>query len=180
MKLTYSTLLACVTALLLWFTMAGDPPRRDLVSDNHTVLRQSYLNNAHRWRYDEQGDRYESIKLSTATRLVDNPMTNLGPLEYRGRDNQGQHWAVTAGGGQLQENQDELRLNQGVTIWESEGDALLETSHLRVRLREERATTGAPVTLTTSNSVTTARGLDVDLTTGKARLLHDVETTYEG
>lgn len=160
--------------------MADDPPQGDLVRDDRIALRQSYLNNAHRWRYDQRGDRYESIKLSTASRLVDNPITNLGPLEYQGRDHQGQHWAVTAGGGQLHENQDELRLNQGVTIWESEGDALLETNHLRVRLREERATTGAPVTLTTSNSVTTARGLDVDLSSGKARLLHEVETTYEG
>ena len=180
MKLTYSTLLACVAALLFWLTIAGAPPRQAFAKSTDNSLRQSYLENAHRWRYDLQGERFESIRLSTANRLVDSPMTQLGALEYQGRDDKGKHWALIAGGGLLQENQDELRLNQGVEIIESDGGALLTTSHLRVRLREERATTGAQVTLTTPDSTTTARGLDVDLKTGKVRLLHNVETAYDG
>tara|TARA_B110000503_G_C6864086_1_gene295976 strand:+ start:65 stop:607 length:543 start_codon:yes stop_codon:yes gene_type:complete len=179
-KITYSTLLACIAALLFWLTIAGDPPRQEIASATDDNLRQSYLENAHRWRYDLQGERIESIHLSTASRFVNSPMTQLGALEYRGRDNKGQHWTLTAGGGLLQENQDELRLNQGVRITERSGDSVLLTSHLRVLLREERATTGAQVTLTTPEGVTTARGLDVDLKTDKVRLLHDVESTYEG
>ena len=121
MKLTYSTLLACVAALLFWLTIAGDPPRQAFAKSTDNSLRQSYLENAHRWRYDLQGERFESIRLSTANRLVDSPMTQLGALEYQGRDDKGKHWALIAGGGLLQENQDELRLNQGVEIIESDG-----------------------------------------------------------
>ena len=54
----------------------------------------------------------------------------------------------------------------------------MTTPRLRLLLAEERAVNNVRVRLTTKDSITTARGMDIDLKSGTARLLRNVETNY--
>lgn len=175
-----STVLAAAVALVLVLALGSGEPLREVLPATPDSLRQSYLDDALSWRFDDDGTRTQLLAISTGERLVGKPVTHLGALRFAGRDNDGRDWRIDAGAGILQEQVDELQLLEGVVIRESGGLGTLETPRLRLFLGEERAQTRAPVTLTTARSKTTAVGLDLDLKAGTARLLSRVNTIYEG
>jgi len=85
---------------------------------------------------------------------------------------------MSAQEGRLRPGAQELILSKGVKVHDRGGDATLTTPRLRLLLAEERAVNDVRVRLTTKDSITTARGMDIDLKSGTARLLRDVETNY--
>lgn len=180
MKRTLSGLLLLVTVTVLWFTVGqGKPIPLVSISADRQVT-QSYLEHAERWSYDTDGFRDQRVRLESGISYTDSPTTFLQGLTFEGPDHNGRYWHIAAGAGILKADGRELQLTQGVEIRESNGEGVLTTPSLRILPKENKAMNSAPVTLLLRNSVTTARGLEVDLNTGVARLLQDVETVYEG
>lgn len=179
MTRTLSTLIGIAAALALLLALGSGEPLREVRPFNHASLRQSYLEDAVSWRFDDSGQRTQRITVASGEQLVNRPSIRMGNLSFEGRDTNGRSWRIDAGAGILLERVDELQLLEGVVIRESEGLGTLETPRMRVFLNDERAESTAPVILTTADSTTRAVGLDVDLKAGTVHLLSRVETIYE-
>lgn len=184
MKLTTLSSAVLVVALaILWLTVGqGESlPIPTLTTTTPTQqITQSYLEQAERWSYDANGYRDQRVKLDSAVSYTDSPTTFLTGLTFEGPDKNGRYWRVEAGAGLLKQNGQELQLRDGVKIRESLGEGVLTTPRLRILPKQNKAINRAPVTLKLRDSVTNAHGLEVDLNSGVAKLLRDVETIYEG
>ena len=180
MKAAFSGLLLLATLTLLWFGVGqGDTLPFNLTADDVQV-RESYLEEGERWTYDENGMRNQRVRILSGVSYAGDPLTYLQGLEFEGPDDNGRYWHVNAGAGRLRQTNSALFLHQGVELRESAGEGVLTAPHLTIHPTQNRAKTNAPVTLKLQNSLTTAQGLELDLDSGVARLLSEVETIYEG
>jgi len=179
-RLTLSSLTLIVTLVILWLTVGKGEPVPVMTLPQDIRLTQSYLEQGEYWSYDASGQREQSVAVASAIQYTDDPTTFMTELRLEGPDNEGRYWIASAGSGRLQPSGNELQLTGDVQIRESSGEGVLNTPQLRILLDKKRASTLAPVRLEVRNSVTTARGLSLNMDTGSARLLHDVETVYEG
>lgn len=180
MKFTLSgTLLLLLVGAGFWLTLGQGESLPSVTSAPSGQITESYLIKAERWSYDPEGYRNHVVRLSEGTRYSDNPITYLTGLTFHGPDRSGRFWTVTAGSGMLKSQANELQLSQGVEIRDSAGEGRLTTPRLRILIDEEKALNRAPVELQLRDSLTTARGLELDLKSGVAKLLSDVETNYE-
>ena len=181
MKFTLSGVLLIVAALSLWLTLGHGEPIPVVIEADEASITKSYLEEAERWTYDVQGQRSQVLTIDSAQQRSGHPATFLSGLTFEGPDDSGRFWRVTAGAGQLKPNQNELHLTKGVEVRESEGNGVLTTPRLRVLMSQERLVNRAPVKLTLKDSVTTARGMDIDMRQSVVKLLSEVETVfYEG
>lgn len=179
MKFTLSSaLILFLATAAFWLTLGQGEPIPVIAKGEQGRITESYLENAERWSYGANGERNHSVHLDSGERFSDDPITYLTGLRFEGPDKNGRYWTLTAGAGRLKSNVNELQLIQGVRVKESGGEGLLETPRLRVLIDQQRAVNRAPVSLTLRNSTTTARGLDIDLASGNAKLLSNVETVY--
>ncbi|MCH1491074.1 MAG: LPS export ABC transporter periplasmic protein LptC [Luminiphilus sp.] len=178
MKLTFSSLLLLATAAFFWVTIGQGDSVLPVSTDSSETWTESYLTNAERWSYDESGRRNQYLTIGSGITYHGDPATYLEELAFSGPDEKGRYWQMTANAGKLHPHSQELILMQGVQISERGGEANLDTPRLRLLLREERAVNQTRVRLTTPSSTTTARGIDIDLKSGRAELLNDVETVY--
>lgn len=149
-----------------------------VMEDASETWTESYLNNAQRWSYDDSGKRNQYLTIGSGKTYHGDPVTYLEDLTFVGPDNDGRRWEMTANAGKLHPHAQELTLMKGVKIRDRSSEATLLTPRLRLILDEERAVNETRVKLMTTTSTTTAKGIDIDLKSGKARLLSDVETRY--
>lgn len=178
MKLTFSSLLLMAIATFFWMTLGrGDEviPTAPLTTDS---VPDSYVERAERWSYDPQGMRIQHLTMGSGTTYINDPVTYAEDLTFLSPDKNGTRWHMTAAQGQLHPEIKELLLLEGVEINQLERGANMQTSHIRLLLNENRAITDARVHMSTANSTTTATGLNLDLTSSQATLLHEVETRY--
>ncbi len=170
-----------MTGIALWFTLGDGAPLTVFERPaNPVTLTQSYLKQGVMWRYDDDGVREQTLTVGTGVQFTDSPQQHLTGLLFEGADNDGRRWTVVAGAGLLENDGDSLQLYNDVEIRESRGLGVLTTPTLSVDLNEQVAINHSPVTLKLRNSTTTATGLQVNMKTGQARLLSNVETVYEG
>lgn len=170
-----------MTGIALWFTLGDGAPLTVFErSANPVTLTQSYLKQGVMWRYDDDGAREQTLTVGTGVQFTDSPQQHLTGLLFEGADNDGRRWTLVAGAGLLENNGDSLQLYNDVEIREARGLGVLTTPTLSVDLNEQVAINNSPVTLKLRNSTTTATGLQVNMKTGQARLLSNVETVYEG
>lgn len=170
-----------MTGIALWFTLGDGAPLTVFErSANPVTLTQSYLKQGVMWRYDDDGVREQTLTVGTGVQFTDSPQQHLTGLLFEGADNDGRRWTVVAGAGLLENDGDSLQLYNDVEIREARGLGVLTTPTLSVDLNEQVAINNSPVTLKLRNSTTTATGLQVNMKTGQARLLSNVETVYEG
>jgi len=177
-KLTFSSLVLLATAAFFWITIGQGDSVLPLPEDSSGTWTESYLDGAERWSYDETGHRNQHLTLGTAKTYHGDPVTYLNDLVFSGPDDKGRYWEMSAQEGRLRPGAQELILSKGVKVHDRGGEATLTTPRLRLLLAEERAVNDVRVRLTTKDSITTARGMDIDLKSGTARLLRDVETNY--
>jgi len=170
-----------MTGIALWFTLGDGAPLTVFERPaNPVTLTQSYLKQGVMWRYDDDGVREQTLTVGTGVQFTDSPQQHLTGLLFEGADNDGRRWTVVAGAGLLENDGDSLQLYNDVEIREARGLGVLTTPTLSVDLNEQVAINHSPVTLKLRNSTTTATGLQVNMKTGQARLLSNVETVYEG
>jgi len=170
-----------MTGIALWFTLGDGAPLTVFERPaNPVTLTQSYLKQGVMWRYDDDGVREQTLTVGTGVQFTDSPQQHLTGLLFEGADNDGTRWTVVAGAGLLENDGDSLQLYNDVEIRETRGLGVLTTPTLSVDLNEQVAINHSPVTLKLRNSTTTATGLQVNMKTGQARLLSNVETVYEG
>ena len=170
-----------MTGIALWFTLGDGAPLTVFERPaNPVTLTQSYLKQGVMWRYDDDGVREQTLTVGTGVQFTDSPQQHLTGLLFEGADNDGTRWTVVAGAGLLENDGDSLQLYNDVEIREARGLGVLTTPTLSVDLNEQVAINHSPVTLKLRNSTTTATGLQVNMKTGQARLLSNVETVYEG
>ena len=170
-----------MTGIALWFTLGDGAPLTVFERPaNPVTLTQSYLKQGVMWRYDDDGVREQTLTVGTGVQFTDSPQQHLTGLLFEGADNDGRRWTVVAGAGLLENDGDSLQLYNDVEIRETRGLGVLTTPTLSVDLNEQVAINHSPVTLKLRNSTTTATGLQVNMKTGQARLLSNVETVYEG
>ena len=170
-----------MTGIALWFTLGDGAPLTVFERPaNPVTLTQSYLKQGVMWRYDDDGVREQTLTVGTGVQFTDSPQQHLTGLLFEGADNDGRRWTVVAGAGLLENDGDSLQLYNDVEIRETRGLGVLTTPTLSVDLNEQVAINNSPVTLKLRNSTTTATGLQVNMKTGQARLLSNVETVYEG
>ena len=181
MKRYFSLLALTMTGIALWFTLGDGAPLTVFERPaNPVTLTQSYLKQGVMWRYDDDGVREQTLTVGTGVQFTDSPQQHLTGLLFEGADNDGTRWTVVAGAGLLENDGDSLQLYNDVEIRETRGLGVLTTPTLSVDLNEQVAINNSPVTLKLRNSTTTATGLQVNMKTGQARLLSNVETVYEG
>ncbi len=178
MKLTFSSLLLMAMAVFFWITLGrGDEvlPTKSVTTNS---IADSYLDGAERWSYDPFGTRIQYLTIGSGTTYINDPVTYAEDLIFLSDDDNGNRWKMTAAQGQYHPGIAELRLSEGVAINLLERDGNMTTPRIRLLLDENRAVTDAKVRLATTNSITTATGLNIDLTSSEATLLKEVETRY--
>lgn len=179
MKFTLSGILLVAAAISLWLVLGHGQPVPTVIVADDARLTRSYLEQAERWTYNESGQRSDVLKLGSGKQYTGDPRTYLTNLQLEGPDNNGRFWQVQAGAGLLKSKANELQLIQGVEVRESAGEGVLTTPRLRVLLDEDRVLNNAPVKLVFRDSVTTAKGMALDLKQSRVMLLSQVETIYE-
>ena len=167
------------TAAFFWITIGQGDSVLPVLEDDSETWTKSYLTNAQRWSYDDSGKRNHFLTIGSGKTYDGDPATYLEDLRFVGPDNSGRRWEMTATAGKLRPHAKELTLMKGVKIRDSSSEATLLTPRLRLILDEERAVNETRVKLMTTTSTTTAIGIEIDLKSGQARLLSDVETRYD-
>lgn len=178
MKVTLSSLLLLGVCAFFWVTLGKGESVVTPATEITEVYQETYLREAQRWQYDESGLRNITVTIDSGYRESGSPVTFMEGLLVTGTDRDSRRWKMTAAAGKLHPNSRELILTQGVKVTELDVDATLTTPRLRLLLNEERAVSAARVRLATPTSNTTARGLEIDLTHGTAKLLNNVKTRY--
>jgi len=88
-------------------------------------------------------------------------------------------WDITASAGTFFEDINELVLQNGVTVIETERQATMTTEAMRLFMDQKRATGEQDVLLTGRGSRTSGSSFELDLQTNTATLKGDVVTQYE-
>ncbi len=171
------TLLAgCIAA---WLTLQEDPPLISFETRQPVSVKETYIERGILWRYDQQGNREQTITVASATQFTDQPDLHMTDIFVASLDDSGQPWTLQAGAGRLQRAQKKLQLFDQVNVHAPHDDTTLTTPSLTMLLAEKQARGEDTVTLEATKSTTTAVGFTLDLKKGQARLLSNVEAVYE-
>jgi len=179
-----SVSIVTLAALAVWLafgesTMLTNLGPQATNANPDAVLRQSYLKDAVLWRYDESGQRDQTLSLAAAEQFTSSDTQHLQELRFEGLDSKGDLWIMTSKAGELRANGSELFLSGDVRIRDNRTNSTLDTTDLMIFLDQKIARNEAPLTLTSTTSKTHAEGLIVDFEKGTATLKRKVETVYE-
>ncbi len=164
---------------MVWLTLDPVDPVLELTPTDDNRHLQTYLDDGEYWMYDSEGVRKQRLTTSHARRYTDHPTIYLDTLHLDGNDQQGHHWQLSAGAGELLPGSNQLKLRHNVELLQADRRSRLVTDNLVVDTEKQTASTEAPVTITFQSSITTAQGLNVNLPAGTGELLKDVETIYD-
>ena len=177
-----------LTGLAVWLTFGEGSTLATLdtltpvtpnTADNGAVYRQSYLEGALLRRYNEDGQREQTLGLAAADQYTNSETQYLKELRFEGSDTDGKVWIMTSKTGELRNGGSELLLAGDVRITDSRTQSVLDTTNLTIYPDQKIASNEAPLTLTSTTSQTHAEGLVVDFEKGTATLKRKVETVYE-
>lgn len=176
-----------LTALAVWLTFGegSQLPALTTLSEqtslngSPTNYRQGYLQEGTLWRYNENGQREQTLRVASAEQFTESDTQYLTQLHFEGVDTEGDLWIMTSEAGELRADGSELLLTGDVRITDTRAGSVLNTTDLTIFPDQKIATNEAPVTLTSATSRTQAEGLTVDFEDGTATLKRKVETVYE-
>lgn len=179
MKLTLSTLLTIGVLVVLWWTVGQGESLPSLTAKKHDNVLQLYVTDFAQWSFNEKGALIDTIKISDSHQYTEDPRIYFSKIQASHSDENAEPWLLSANQGVYRPNAREFWLHNGVTILQKNGNRnRLETPRLRVLQRENQAINDAPVKLYFDKSVTTGRGLVIDLESRVAQILENVETIY--
>lgn len=178
MKLTLSSLLFMVAALALWLTLGlGQPipggkarPQQQLVS--------TYLDHAEVVRFDTAGRQQETLTVVRAEQFANTNISYLQNIRATSTSAAEHPWQLQAQQGEYHHDTGTLELHNNVIVDDLENGGQLVTNKLTVKPDLHLASTEAAVTLTGSDTVTTAVGMRANWDQQHVVLHHDVETHY--
>ncbi|EED34131.1 conserved hypothetical protein [Luminiphilus syltensis NOR5-1B] len=179
MRKRFSTLSAIIGIGLIWLTIESTEITWEKQPEPVNPPTESYFEGLDQWRFGVDGTPEQQVVITSGSRPVGRPVRFKG-LSFLGSDNKGRYWDIRAGRGVHKIIDDELRLFDGVEIRVPGGGAVLTTPKLMLEPGNQKAYNNSPVELVTETSVTTARGLEIDLYETTAKFLANVETIYEG
>ena len=178
MKLLIIAILAASAGIALW---QSAPPMDTFSPSPETddVVIASYLKAGTRTFFSAEGDRSDVLEIGSATRWSDSDEVALSEIRYRSRGDKDTAWDITASAGTFFEDINELVLQNGVKVIETERQATMTTEVMRLFMDQKRASGDEEVLLTGRGSRTTGSSFELDLQTNTATLKGDVVTQYE-
>ena len=178
MKLLVIAILTASAGIALW----QSAPRMETFSpaeETDDVVIASYLQAGTRTFFSTEGDRSDVLEIGSATRWSDSDEVSLSEIRYRAKGDNDTAWDITASAGTFFEDINELVLQNGVTVIETERQATMTTEAMRLFMDQKRATGEQDVLLTGRGSRTSGSSFELDLQTNTATLKGDVVTQYE-
>lgn len=179
MKLTLSTLLTIAVLVALWLTVGQGEPIPSLTQEKNDNVLKLYVSDFSQWTFDNSGILTDTVHITASHQYTQDPRVYLSTIRAIHSDESDGPWTLAASKGVYRPHTREVWLQGGVKI-ESlrEGNNWLETPRLKVLKKENRAFNDANVKLSVANSITTGRGLTIDLNSKVAQILGNVETIY--
>lgn len=179
MKLTLSTLLAIAVLAVLWWTVGQGEPLPSLARKQNDNIVEMYVSDFSQWTFGDNGALIDTVHIAESHQYSQDPRVYFSTLQAIHSDEIDKPWMLTAGKGVYRPHTSEVWLQAGVKIENKhKNNNWLETPRLKVLKKENRAFNDANVKLAVDNSLTTGRGLEVDLETKVAQILENVETIY--
>ena len=180
MKLTLSTLLAIAVLAVLWWTVGQGEPLPSLSRDNNDNVINVYVSDFTQWSFGADGSLGDVVRITRSHQYTENPKIYFSGILAEQTDEGSVSWQLTAKKGEYRPNAREFWLHDGVEIEQKNNrENRLETPRVRILRKENRAVNDAPVKLVLDQSITTGRGLVIDLESRVAKILKNVETIYE-
>ena len=178
MKLTLSSLLFVVAALALWLTLGlGQPiPRGN--TDPQQQLISTYRDHAEMVRFDGTGRQQETLTVARAEQYANTNVSRLQNIMATSTSAAEHPWQLQAERGEYHHDTATLELHNNVIVDDLENGGRLVTDKLTVKPDLHLALTEAAVTLTGSDTVTTAVGMRANWDKQHVFLHQDVETHY--
>ena len=179
MKLTLSSLLTIAVLVALWLTAGQGEPIPSLAQEKNDNVLKVYAHNFSQWTFDDRGILTDTVHITESHQYTQDPRIYFSGIRAEHADGGEDPWYLLAKKGEYRPHVREFWLHDGVTIEQkNESTNRLQTPRLRVLLKENRAVNDAPVELVVDKSVTTGRGLVMDLESRVAQILENVETIY--
>ena len=179
MKLTLSTLLTIAVLVALWLTVGQGEPIPSLTQEKNDNVLKGYVTDFSQWTFDDSGILTDTVHINESNQYTQDPRIYFSGIRAEHADGGKDPWHLRAEQGEYRPHAREFWLHDGVTIEQkNEGTNRLQTPRLRVLRKENRAVNDAPVELVVDKSITTGRGLVMDLESRVAQILENVETIY--
>ena len=178
MKLLFIAILVASVSAALW----QSAPRMDTFSpsqETDDIVIASYLIAGTRTFFSAEGNKSAVLEIGSATRWSHSDEVSLREIRYRARGDKATAWDISAAAGTFFEDLNELALQNGVTVIETQRQATMTTDAMRLYMDQKRASGQQKVVLTGRRSRTTGSAFDLDLQTNTATLKGDVVTHYE-
>ena len=179
MKLTLSTLLAIAVLAVLWLTLGQGEQLPTIPLRSEESITENYMSEVHIVEFSESGSMETDSHVDLAKKYTQDPKIYLGAIRTLSLEDSDERWLLNAGSGIYSPHARELWLRDGVELKQVGSQSLLQTPRMRVLIDQERAINVAVVSLKIDDSLTTARGIEINLNSGTARLLSNVKTLYK-
>ena len=143
------------------------------------VIRKQYLRNFQRETFDDTGLLKARLNVNSIEVKTDNPTHYLTGVNanYFATDNKS--WSVQSKTGQLKPGSKILFLKEDVRVNDETSATTLETNWLKVDLEHRTASNNHPVEIVVADTVTTAKGMNIDVDSKKLVLNAKVKTLYD-
>jgi LPS export ABC transporter protein LptC len=178
-KLTLSTLLAIAVLAVLWLTLGQGEQLPTIPLRSEESITENYMSEVHIVEFSESGSMETDSHVDLAKKYTQDPKIYLGAIRALSLEDSDERWLLNAGSGIYSPHARELWLRDGVELKQVGSQSLLQTPRMRVLIDQERAINDAVVSLKIDDSLTTARGIEINLNSGTARLLSNVKTLYK-
>jgi LPS export ABC transporter protein LptC len=178
-KLTLSTLLAIAVLAVLWLTLGQGEQLPTIPLRSEESITENYMSEVHIVEFSESGSMETDSHVDLAKKYTQDPKIYLGAIRALSLEDSAERWLLNAGSGIYSPHARELWLRDGVELKQVGSQSLLQTPRMRVLIDQERAINDAVVSLKIDDSLTTARGIEINLNSGTARLLSNVKTLYK-
>ena len=179
MKLTLSTLLAIAVLSVLWLTLGQGEQLPTIPLRSEESVTENYMSGVHVVEFSDSGSIETDTHVDSVEQYTQDPKIYLGAIRALSLEDSDESWLLNAGSGIYSPHARELLLRDGVKLRQVGSQNLLKTPRMRVLLEQERAMNDAVVSLKIGDSLTTARGIEINLNSDTARLLSNVKTLYK-
>lgn len=178
-KLTLSTLLAIAVLSVLWLTLGQGEQLPTIPLRSEESVTENYMSGVHVVEFSDSGSIETDTHVDSVEQYTQDPKIYLGAIRALSLEDSDESWLLNAGSGIYSPHARELWLRDGVKLRQVGSQNLLKTPRMRVLLEQERAMNDAVVSLKIGESLTTARGIEINLNSRTARLLSNVKTLYK-
>lgn len=157
---------------------SGAPMTTNSVLPDEVTTKQ-YLQNFQRETFDDTGLLKARLNVDGIEVKTDNPTLYLTGVHanYFATDNKA--WSVQSKTGQLKPGSKILFLKEDVRVNDKTSETTLETNWLKVDLENRTASNNHPVEIVVADTVTTAKGMNIDIDAKQLVLNAKVKTLYD-